>query len=357
MALLCAFGLIGCSAQPWEGFPTAIDRDLVWPAPPETPRVAFVMEIKSHRDLFRDSGFWRSLTGLLAGRTDSSLMRPSALAIHPRGGLVVTDPGRGMAHLYDWDRRRYEAIGPKRPGGLPSPVGVAVDRNGRILICDSRLQTVESFDSKGRWNGSFVERGVIERPVGIAIDYSAGETPESYRVYVTDVMGHKIFVFDSNGRPIGRIGKRGSEPGAFNFPTQITLDAAGRLVVTDSMNFRIQILEPDGTPVRSVGRLGRSPGTFSKPKGVAVDREGRLMAVEGLYGAIEFFDSHGRFLLHLGGSGQGPGEFWLPAGLTYDEDERLLFAADSYNSRVQVFRILNGVDHPLQKRNTIEGSL
>jgi sugar lactone lactonase YvrE len=75
---------------------------------------------------------------------------------------------------------------------------------------------------------------------------------------------------------------------------------------------------------------------------VAVDGAGRLMAVEGLYDGVEFFDAQGRFLFHLGGSGSEPGQFWLPGGLAFDPVENLFFVADSYNGRVQVFRLLSG---------------
>jgi sugar lactone lactonase YvrE len=51
-------------------------------------------------------------------------------------------------------------------------------------------------------------------------------------------------------------------------------------------------------------------------------------------------------LLSLGASGSGPGEFWLPAGLAFDDKEQLLFVADSYNSRVQVFRLIGAAAAP-----------
>jgi len=112
------------------------------------------------------------------------------------------------------------------------------------------------------------------------------------------------------------------------------------------MNFRVQILEPDGTFVRSIGVAGDAPGGFAKPKGVAVDPRGRIMVVEGLHDAVQFFDWDGRLLLSLGASGSGPGEFWLPAGLAFDDKEQLLFVADSYNSRVQVFRLIGAAAAP-----------
>ena len=301
---------------------------------PEEPRVAFVTQARKQEDLFTSASKWGILADLLAGPKDTKMVRPFALALHPAGGLLVTDPGRAMTHFFFWGERRYIAVGPKREGGLPSPVGVAALPDGRILVSDSRLGSVEAFDVDGRWLGSFAARGVLSRPAGIAVDAARGA------VYVCDVLKHCVAVFDFQGRAIRSIGRYGEGPGEFNYPTHVAVDPQGRIAVTDSMNFRVQLLTADGSAVRSFGRLGDAPGAFSKPKGVAVDSQGRVMIVEGLYDAIEFFDAQGRLLLSVGGSGAGPGQFWLPAGLAYNPAQNLLFVADSYNSRIQVFRLL-----------------
>jgi DNA-binding beta-propeller fold protein YncE len=328
---LCA----GCAGPAWKGFSTTPDPNRVWPLPPEQPRLAFVQTIHSHTDLFEEQGFWRHFMVLMAGPSESGMERPFAVALHPKGGLLVTDTARRKAHFYNWARGRYVELGPQHPKGeLPSPVGIAALPSGEILVSDSKLESVELFDEKGKWLRSFVEPGRIARPAGIAVNGAKGE------VYVADVRGHCVQVLDLQGGLLRKIGTRGEGDVQFNFPTHLALTPEGNLAVTDSMNFRVQVVTPEGQFVKSVGRMGQAPGQFSKPKGVAVDGAGRLMAVEGLYDGIEFFDVQGRFLFHLGGSGSEPGQFWLPGGLAFDPAENLLFVADSYNGRVQVFRLL-----------------
>ncbi len=330
--VLCA----GCAGPAWKGFSTTTDPNRVWPLPPEQPRVAFVQTIRNHADLFEEQGFWRNFVALVAGPSDSGLERPFAVALHPKG-LLVTDTARRKAHFYNWSRGRYVALGPRHPKAeLPSPVGIAALPSGEILVSDSKLESVELFDEKGKWLRSFVEPGRIARPAGLTVNGVKGE------VYVADVRGHCVQVFDLAGAFLRKFGSRGEGAGAFNFPTHLALTPEGNLAVTDSMNFRIQLVTPGGQFLKSVGRMGQAPGQFSKPKGVALDAAGRLMAVEGLYDGVEFFDAEGRFLFHLGGSGSEPGQFWLPAGLAFDPAENLLFVADSYNGRVQVFRLLSG---------------
>jgi DNA-binding beta-propeller fold protein YncE len=334
IAILGACLLLGCRLQPWEGFPKATESALIMPPSPEKPRLAYVMEITKQEDLFKTRGVWKGFKEFFAGSADSRIVRPYALAIHPAGGLLIADPGKKIVHFYYWSRRDYVPIGPRLPGGLQSPIGVAVLPNGNILVCDSRLGTVECFDIKGTPLGRFCDPELLRRPAGIAVSNARSE------VYISDVTQHHIAVFDLKGHLLRFIGERGDGAGKFNFPTHLALGPEGLLYVTDSMNFRVQVLEPDGTFVRSIGRLGDAPGQFSKPKGVAVDPEGHVIVVEALYGALEFFSPQGELLLSVGSSGSGPGQFWLPAGLCMDPEERLLFVADSYNSRVQVFRLL-----------------
>jgi sugar lactone lactonase YvrE len=335
--LLSATVAVGCRTTPWAGFPTRIDPTLVWPPPPAAPRVAFVQEIRRHTDLFRAAGFWRSVAAAVAGPADSTLIRPYALALHPSGGLLVADPGRHVVHFFSWKERRYFALGPKRKGGgLASPVGVAALPDASVLVSDSQLGCIERFDPRGKWLGTFAPWGTLGRPAGLAVDAARGE------VYAADVTSHTIVVFSLTGQRLRTIGKRGSKPGELNFPTHLTLGPEGRLYATDSMNFRVQEFDSGGKPLATFGRPGDAPGAFAKPKGVAVDSQGNCIVVEGLHDVLTFFDSQGRLLLTVGGPGPARGEFCLAAGLALDREQRLLFVADSFNSRVQVFRLLEG---------------
>jgi DNA-binding beta-propeller fold protein YncE len=80
------------------------------------------------------------------------------------------------------------------------------------------------------------------------------------------------------------------------------------------------------------------------PKGVAVDDDGVVYVVDGLFDNVQLFDRAGAFLLTLGARGTGFGEFWLPSGAFIDGEDRL-YVCDTYNRRVQVFRITQRGKH------------
>lgn len=329
---LAAVLALGCAGAPRDPFAVAAGAPR-WPAPPDPPRVVWVASIAEHGDLFEERGFWTSVARAVGGPRDSRMRRPFAVAVHPDGGLLVTDPGAGLVHFYDIPRRRYVAIGGDVEGGLPSPVGVAAMGDGSILVADSRRGAIERFSARGKHMGRFAPDVALGRPAGIAVDRATGD------VFVVDVLANAILSFDAKGDLRGSIGARGSGPGEFNFPTHLALDERGDLLVADSMNFRVQRVARDGTAISSFGRAGDARGDFARPKGVAAVGPDAFAAVEGLYDSVVFFDGAGNLLMTLGGAGSGPGEFWLPSGLAFDPGRRLLFVADGYNGRVQAFRI------------------
>ncbi len=53
-----------------------------------------------------------------------------------------------------------------------------------------------------------------------------------------------------------------TQPGNFNLPTGVAVDADGNVYVVDSVNHRVQKLAPSGTPVAQWGRFGSEPGEF-----------------------------------------------------------------------------------------------
>lgn len=77
---------------------------------------------------------------------------------------------------------------------------------------------------------------------------------------------------------------------------------------------------------------------LNKSVPVSVGRDGRIYVVESYFDHLLVFERDGRLLLPIGGSGVGPGQFNLPAGVATHGD--LVYVADSYNQRVQIFRVL-----------------
>ena len=314
----------------------------MWPAAPETPRYLYAGQLLGEQN-FRAGepapGLRRvlaAIAGIVAGeRAPVVLQRPQAGVVDDAGRVYVTDASRQAVFVFD-PRAGELAVWDRADGltGFVAPVGVALGPSGELLVADAELGIVARLDARGATLPPF-GRGLLKRPTGLAYDPIGG------RIYVADTYAHDVKVFDAEGKLLATLGRRGSGPGEFNYPTHLAF-ARGELYVTDTLNSRIEVFRTDGTGlVRTFGARGLYVGNLVRPKGVAVDSEGNVYVVESYHDHLLVFDRNGAFLMAIGGVGQDAGRFYLPAGVWVDAGNRV-FVADMFNGRVAVFQFLGG---------------
>ena len=81
---------------------------------------------------------------------------------------------------------------------------------------------------------------------------------------------------------------------AFNYPSDVAVDAAGNLYVLDSANARIQKFGPDGKYLATIGRKGQGPGEFMMPGDIDIDRDGNLVVSDSSQSRIHVIIDGGR---------------------------------------------------------------
>ena len=321
----------GCGSQGKLAFPP--DALLVWPKPPERPRIRYVGTISTEADLKKELSWTQGLGELLFGKKKMGvLVTPYAVAIDQNNKLFVTDTAGAVVHVFDLNTRAYKQFADMAgQEKLLKPVGLIIVDNW-IYVVDSILRKICVFDKNGKFIFSFGSERLI-RPSGIAY-WQDGRT-----VYVADTARHTIYVFTRDGKFIRQIGARGLGPGMFNFPTHLCLDNSGKLYVSDSLNYRIQLFTNEGKFLGMFGRQGDRPGNFAHPCGVATDGSGNIYVTDRQFENVQIFDQQGRILMAFGQEGTKAGQFWLPAGICIDSRNRI-FVADSFNKRVQIFNIV-----------------
>src|SRR5579863_1191395 len=323
------------------------------PGPPELEleggrKLIYERGFSSEREVRPKRGFWHRVVDVIAGEPDfKNLVRPYSVATDSHGRIIVTDPGAGGVHIFDFAEQKYKFIErrEKDKDAMLGPQCVAVDAQDNIYVTDSETGKIFVFNSEGKYERAIGSlkggEGYFKRPTGIAVDSAA------QRIYVTDTLRDQIFMMDMQGSILQTIGKRGDGDLEFNFPTELRLNGQD-LIVVDAMNFRVQVLGRDGTFRYALGKLGDSSGDIFRPKGIGVDSEGDLYIVDGLWGVVQVFNRDGQLLYYFGQRGTGAGQFQLPTGLTIDHDDRI-FIVDSYNHRIQVFHYFGS------KKTTREG--
>lgn len=304
---------------------------LVWPSAPEKPRIAYVASFSIPENFGIKKGFFAWLSELFIGEEERNMVRPMAITQTSDNVLFVADPGVKGIHRYDLKNKQYSLVRLADNMPLPSPVGLAVDKNDNVYVVDSELAQLFKIGKNKEEAIAISLQYPIVQPTSIAID------SDTSSLYISDTAEHQIKHFTFAGKLRSIIGKRGTAEGEFNYPTMIWRDKAGHLFVNDSLNFRIQKFNSDGEFVSQFGKQGGGSGDLSRSKGVATDSNGHVYVVDALFHVFQLFDDKGRLLLHIGGQGQGPGKFWLPSGI-FISDNNVIYIADSHNKRVQVFR-------------------
>ena len=336
---LCILGLVlsfvcaGCSRPHGELFP-ASEVSLVWPEPPEEPRIRCVGTLSTEKDLKKGRSWSEGFVELLFGKKEMGvLLNPYAVAIDEKGRLFIADTAGAVVHIFDLNTREYKQFSAlAKDEALIMPVAMAMP-DKRIYVVDSVLHKICVFDREGKFKFSFGSKR-LKRPSGIAYYEKEGN------IYISDTSAHIIYVCDKNGEYKYSIGSRGIDPGLFNFPTHLCIDDSGQLFVSDTLNYRVQVLSSDGKFLRMFGRQGDRPGDFAHPCGIAADRFGHIYVTDRQFENVQIFDNDGRILMAFGREGDELGEFWLPAGVSIDSRNRI-YVADSFNKRIQIFELLN----------------
>lgn len=331
--MLVLTALAGC-VRPEPAFLTPPRPELVWPKPPDRPRIRYLGELRSSDDVGarpRGADLWERI---VYGPTEPArLVSPHAVALNAEAGrIAVADTNAACVHVFDLQRHSYER---KQRCGVASDelrCPVAVAWVGETLwVADSQLHAIAVFEPGGA--GRLVGQELLDRPAGLAF------CPANQLCYVTDAGAHAVLAFDATGRLALRFGSHGGGPGQFNHPSHISCGPGETLAVADSLAFRIQRFALDGSPLGSFGGKGDAAGDFALPKGVAAGPDGNLWVVDAHFENVQGFTPDGRLLMAFGREGQGPGEFWLPSGICIDAKRRM-WVADTYNRRVQVFELI-----------------
>ncbi|HUN64977.1 MAG TPA: 6-bladed beta-propeller [Bacteroidota bacterium] len=323
-ALIAGF-LAGCSGSK----ESEMDSRLVWPGPPDTPRIAYVKSLKGEDDF--SSGLGGVLNTIAGNKGDIKFQRPFDVCIADSGRIYLTDAMLGVIE-YDMKRREVNPIGEFVGVDMKDPRGIAY-AHGKVYVGVANLGQVIVIDGKGRGIGKIGRANQFPNPLDIVAD-----TVRS-RIYIVDNRRHQVFVYSEKGDSLFTIGHRGSGEGEFNFPESAAIDSHGNLFVVDVFNYRIEEFDTTGRYIRSFGKQGDAYGTFARPKGIAIDSHDNFYVLDGLHNNFQIFDSNFDLLMFVGHYSPNNDGFQNPVSIAIDRSNTI-YVTDNLNQRIQVFQLL-----------------
>lgn len=303
------------------------------------------------------------------GATAAVLYLPSMVALDSVGNLYIGDTGTNRVRQVSPSGTISTAAGTgtAAPGGeatvatatsLMTPMGVAVDPFGNLLIAETGANRIRQVAADGRIR-TIVKTAVpglgsLNSPHGVCLDRAGN-------LYVVDTYNHRVLLVRStavtttaagNGSP-GAAGDGEPAPLAqLNQPTACAVDSFGNLYIADTYNHRIRKVDTTGAigTVAGIGVAGsggdEGPATaasLNAPRGVAADDNGNIYISDTGNNCIRLVTPDG--VIHtIGGTGAegfagdgGPAlSAWMntPGGILLDGAGDLYFA-DTDNNRIR----------------------
>ncbi len=322
--------------------PAPQPSELIWPLPPDLPRVRWLAEYtdmaKVRNPAAKKRAWLDRVTGTKAPEEKEELRKPYGITTDSRGRIYTADTQLKVVFVIDPAAKVVERREGTSRAPMVMPAGVAVDSEDRLFVSDAQLHSITCFSPAGEAIARF-GMDSLGRPGGIAIDNQRN------RLYVADAKESRIAVFDTRALRFlsffGTPGKPGKpEKGSLASPTNLAVDRQGNIYVADTLDYRVEIFDALGKFVRAFGAQGDRPGEFIRPKGIAVDSEGHVYVADAEFNNFQVLSPEGQPLLAVGVLGSAPGEFALIAGLHIDSRDRI-YTTEMYVGRIQVFQYIS----------------
>ena len=236
--------------------------------------------------------------------------------------VMLTDGGNGCVHLLSKDGALVRSIGKGVLGDLVS--GIAFDVKGNVLVADWDNKVVKlSIDGKHLQTLHYASSRSdgFNRPTGVSVSTEG-------LIYICDRGNHRVTVHDEEGKFLFSFGSKGSGPGCFDGPYDITFGSDGLVYVIEGSK-RVSAWSKEGT-------FKRDFKTKYSPTCIAATSDNHLLITSFLFNTVMVYTLGGELVHEFGGRGSDPGRFNVSFGICVDDDG-MVYVADSVNKRVQVF--------------------
>jgi DNA-binding beta-propeller fold protein YncE len=177
-----------------------------------------------------------------------------------------------------------------------SVTGVDVDTHDNVYVLQrSDSMPIMVFDRQGKFLRGW-GKGMFKTAHFLRVDRFG-------YVWATDRGDMQAFKFDSNGKLLLTLGRKGvtgdnTSHDTFNGLADLAVAKNGNIFIADGEgpNTRVVKLARDGKFIQWWGGKGTGPGQFNVPHSIAVDAKGRIYVADRSNNRIQIFDPAGKFL-------------------------------------------------------------
>ena len=219
----------------------------------------------------------------------------------------------GSLRTYENEEATLVKFVPKVPGTF----NITVKINGKVLSTNTVQVKQRLIQVLGELE---LKKETFEKPRGLVVN-SKGQ------IAVVDSIKHCVFIIDTEGNCLRKVGCHGNKDRQLNGPEDVTYLNDDNILVADELNHRIQQFNVQtGNFVKSFGKKGTRDGEFRNPLSVCVDDEVRVIVADGSNTRVQVLSQDGEPLFKFGDS--GPEKLACPYGCIYHGNKFIVCDCD-----------------------------
>ena len=183
-----------------------------------------------HDLVFDSSGKFLQKWGK-TGSGDGELLRPAGIAVEKNGNVIVVDSGNNRLQVFTPEGKFIGKCGGpgKGPGEFNQPWGITLDKDGNIYVADWKNHRIQKLTSAGKCLMTIGSYGAVQEPEG---------------AYAVTIFGPYV-KGDSEKAGYPRTDQ-------FNHPTDVAVDSDGDIYVSDWGNHRVCVFDSEGGPITTL---------------------------------------------------------------------------------------------------------
>jgi DNA-binding beta-propeller fold protein YncE len=272
------------------------------------------------------------------------LSQPSRLFYDPfRREIYVVDAGNNRILIYAHDFFPLMSLDVNE--GIKFPIGMALDSKGNFFVTQAPTKKYPNgrlsvLNASLRWERDLRFEGFKGANTFIPRNIACNKHDF---LYVTGKEYPGVVVLDKDGKfshlflPVDLFEGQSTKASICD----IEIDDAGKIYLLSEEIGRIYVYDTQEKFLLQFGQKGGSTGKLSRPRGLAVDRlNNRIYVVDYMRHTVSVYSLEGKFLFEFGGLGWSKGWLQFPGDICVDRAGNVL-VADTFNNRVQVFRIVS----------------
>lgn len=289
---------------------------VVYPPPPETTRIQFLLSITSSQSINRQQ---TKLNRFLFGEAEPiSIVKPYGITTQG-SKIYICDTGIGGLVVIDLKERIFRQFIPEGKGKLQLPLKCAVDSYENIYIADGNRRQIVVFDKDGSYIDAFGESDESYKPTGVEVT--------DQNIFVSSISDHRIYVYNKSDYSLIRtLPEAAPEDPAYLYQPSAVACSEGAIYITDVGDCKVKVFGEDNLFIRSIGGYGNGFGQLMRPKGLAIDNELNTYIVDAAFENVQIFNPEGKLLMFFGGPYKSRGDMWLPADVAIDYENIEFFS-------------------------------